>query len=380
VRRLLRLAVNDVRLTARDRAAALWLLVMPVFLIWLFGSAFGGPRGDRRVALTILDRDGGWLAAALASELDPSAVKLDVRRGPDASPRPPPGAVRWIEIPAGFTEGALAGTQQTLAVEAAKDASAEGTRGAEVVLARAILRTLARAAEMKQSGATLSAAAYERLRARPALVSLEVATAGKGATVPSGVAQSLPGTLTFTVLMMTTIYGAVFLTIEKREGMLRRQLTLPLSRGAIVGGKILGRAFIALLQIALLIAVGKLAFKLDFGASPLGLATLLGAYTFAVAGFATLAGAVLANPEQASIVGWLASMVMAALGGCWWPSEVMPGWLRSASHVFPTSWAMDGLHSLISFGRGFEAVVLPSAVLVGFGALFSLAAAARLRA
>jgi archaellum component FlaF (FlaF/FlaG flagellin family) len=32
---------------------------------------------------------------------------------------------------------------------------------------------------------------------------------------------------------------------------------------------------------------------------------------------------------------------------------------------------MDAFHALISFGRGADAVVLPAAVLVGFGLLFS---------
>jgi linearmycin/streptolysin S transport system permease protein len=81
----------------------------------------------------------------------------------------------------------------------------------------------------------------------------------------------------------------------------------------------------------------------------------------------TLAGAVLKTPAQASAVGWLASMVMAAMGGCWWPSEVVPRWLWHTAHVFPTAWAMGGFHSLISFGRGLDAVLLPAAVLVGFG-------------
>ena len=102
-------------------------------------------------------------------------------------------------------------------------------------------------------------------------------------------------------------------------------------------------------------------------------------YAVAVAGISTFLGAILANPEQASIVGWLVSMVMAAMGGCWWPSEVMPEWLRTAAHIFPTAWAMDGFHALISFGRGFPAVALPCAALLGFGAAFSLIGAHRLR-
>ncbi len=99
-----------------------------------------------------------------------------------------------------------------------------------------------------------------------------------------------------------------------------------------------------------------------------------------MAGIATFLGSVVQSPEQASAVGWISSMIMAALGGCWWPSEVMPRWLWSAAHLFPTAWAMDAFHSLISFGRGLDAVLLPAAVLLGFGAVFSLLGARFLRA
>jgi ABC-type multidrug transport system permease subunit len=233
---------------------------------------------------------------------------------------------------------------------------------------------------MKSMKRPMSAESYDTLRARPPLVVLDVATAGHGTAVPQGVAQSVPGIMSFTVLMMTLIYGAVFLTIEKREGMLKRQLTLPVSRMTILGGKVLGRLFIAIFQIAILVAAGRFLFRLDFGESAAALVAVLLSYAFAVAGIATFLGAVVENPEQASIIGWLSSMVMAAMGGCWWPAEVMPSWLRTAAHVFPTTWAMDAFHALISFGRGLEAVLVPCAALVGFGVLFSWAGARKLRA
>jgi ABC-type multidrug transport system permease subunit len=175
-----------------------------------------------------------------------------------------------------------------------------------------------------------------------------------------------------TVLMMTLIYGGVFLTVERREGMLRRQVTLPLSRRELILGKLAGRMLIAGIQVVVLLAVGRFVFAVDFGSSPAGLALLLAAYVFCAAGFATFFGAVLRTPEQAGAVGWISSMVMAALGGCWWPSEIMPRWLWRAAHVFPTAWAMDAFHALISFGRGLDAVLLPAAVLLAFGSVFSL--------
>jgi ABC-2 type transport system permease protein len=190
--------------------------------------------------------------------------------------------------------------------------------------------------------------------------------------VPSGFGQSVPGTLTMIVLMMTLIYGGVFLIIEKQQGMLRRQLSLPVTRGQVVAGKLLGRLLIAGLQIVLLLAVARFVFGLSLGSSPAGLALLTASYALAVACASIFLGAVFSTTEQASTVGWIASLVMAGLGGCWWPSEVMPEWLQTAAHAFPTAWAMDGFHALISFGRGVEAVALPSLALLAFAALFGV--------
>jgi ABC-2 type transport system permease protein len=72
-------------------------------------------------------------------------------------------------------------------------------------------------------------------------------------------------------------------------------------------------------------------------------------------------------------------MLLAGLGGCWWPSEVMPRWLWRAAHVLPTPWAMDGFHALLSFGHGLDAVLVPAAALLGFAAVFAILGARFLR-
>jgi ABC-type multidrug transport system permease subunit len=117
----------------------------------------------------------------------------------------------------------------------------------------------------------------------------------------------------------------------------------------------------------------------SWGSSWGGLILVLACYAAAVSGLAVLLGAVLRTPEQAGSIGWILSMALAALGGCWWPAEVMPDWMRTLSLALPTGWAMDAFHTLISFGRGIEAVWLPSLVLLGFAAVFFLVGARFLR-
>jgi ABC-2 type transport system permease protein len=367
------LAANDLRLTVRDRAAFFWMLVLPLGMMWIFGqiNRDGGPP---KPSLAVEDRDGGWLARAFVGELASDRIALTEIRPGSRLDKPP---TRRLVIPAGFTAQALAGKQQVLHLEKQTGSDQELSLAVEVDLIRAIVRTVGRMAEIGPPPAAdpqgnAARLAFAELARRPPLVTVAVSTAGKGRPVPSGFAQSVPGILAMTVLMMTVIYGGVFLTLEKKQGMIRRQATLPLSRFDLLAGKLTGRLAIAGLQAILLLVAGRFLFGFSWGSSPLGLALLLASFVFAVAGLSTFLGAVLATPEQASSVGWISSMLLAALGGCWWPSEVMPRWLWKAVHIFPTPWAMDGFHALISFGEGARAVLLPAAALIGFGLLFTL--------
>jgi ABC-2 type transport system permease protein len=285
---------------------------------------------------------------------------------------------RTLVIPEGFTANVLAGRQQKLHLEKTSGANEDFSLAAEVDIVRAIVRIVGRLAEIGSSGSDPQRT-FAALAARPPLVTVAVSTAGSGHPVPRGFAQSVPGTLTMTVLMMTLIYGAVFLTLEKRQGMIRRQAALPLPRSAIFLGKLAGRLLIAAVQAALLLLAGRYLFGVSLGSSPSGLAVLVVSYLLAVAALSTLLGAVLSTPEQASAVGWVGSMLLAGLGGCWWPSEVMPRWLWRAAHVLPTPWAMDGFHALLSFGHGLDAVLVPAAALLGFAAVFAILGARFLR-
>ncbi len=377
MRRIILLALNDLRLTVSERSTLIWMLLMPIAFMWFFGQMNADDQpGPPRVALDVEDRDGGWLARAFVDDLAADHVSLTEvgpSGGDDATPR-----ARTLVIPDRFSDGALAGEQQILRLEKHPGADQDFSLTAEVHIIRTIVRALARLVELRpttdreaRAGGAVAEEEFRRLGERSPLVSLEVSTAGAGRPVPRGMAQSVPGMLTMMVLMMTVIYGGVFLTAEKRDRMLLRQVALPVSRSQIFLGKLLGRLLVAGMQIVVLVLAGRTLFGLDYGRSTAGLLLLLVSYAVAVAALSTMLGALLSTPEQASSIGWMLSMVLAAMGGCWWPSEVMPDWLWSAAHVLPTAWAMEGFHALISFGHGLEAVLLPSAALLGFGLIFS---------
>jgi ABC-type multidrug transport system permease subunit len=67
-------------------------------------------------------------------------------------------------------------------------------------------------------------------------------------------------------------------------------------------------------------------------------------------------------------VGILTTMVLAALGGCWWPIEITPDWMQTLARLLPTGWAMDAMHKLINFGDP-AASALPHVATMAIGAL-----------
>jgi ABC-2 type transport system permease protein len=102
-------------------------------------------------------------------------------------------------------------------------------------------------------------------------------------------------------------------------------------------------------------------------------------YAATVAPLGVFFGARFADPDRAASVGVVTTLVFAALGGCWWPIEVVSEPLKAASFIVPTGWAMRALHGTISFGYAVDALALPLVVLAVFAAAFTLLAALSLR-
>ena len=378
MRKIWTLALNDLRLTTRDWASAVWLVLLPLGMMWIFGSSFQGGSGEQpKIHLTVVNHDRGWLAEAFLDELRDEAVTLVEDESPTKGE-----PVRSLILPEGFTAGLERGQQQVLKLETRPDANIEYSLAAQMHLVRTIVRTLGRWVEMSASGDAATedpAAAFRRLGERPPLATLEVSTAGWGRPIPSGFGQSVPGILTAITLMMTLIYGADFLTHEKTTGMLRRTATAPLSKAQIFAGKLLGRILLAGGQMVVIGLAGPWLFDFSWGDSPFGVALVMFAYAFAIAALSLLLGAILTSPQQASAVGWILSMFLAAIGGCWWPAEITPEWVQKLALTLPTGWAMEGFHGLITWGRGTADALPPVAVLIGFGLVFSYLGARLLR-
>jgi ABC-2 type transport system permease protein len=129
-----------------------------------------------------------------------------------------------------------------------------------------------------------------------------------------------------------------------------------------------------MLQTVLLFAAGKILFKIYLGPSLLSILLVALFFCATISGMSILFGSLIRKEEIIIILNILVANTMAALGGCWWPLELVPRGIRNLAFIFPTGWAMDALHKLIFFGHGFASILPHIGVLFLFTLLFLILA------
>lgn len=366
--RILTIAVNDLRLMLKDRSSLFWVFIAPFLWVGLFGHISGSNDASAiRISLGVVMGEETPLATHFRDLLE--AENFDLTRMPpqaadagaagEAADEAPP---RTLTIPAGFEEAVRARKEIHLRFFQKKDANAQASFAAKVAIHRAVVRLLA--------GEALGG-----MKPEDDLIRVESSWAGVR-KVPSGLDQAMPGNLVMFVMLSTLIYGSAVLATERRRGTVARLATTPATRSDLILGKLGGRALVASVQVAVFLAMGFTLFRVDWGSSPLGLAAVLVPLILCAGAFGLLGGTLFSSPEASAGIAVVMSLVMSAMGGCWWPMEILPRWLQAAGHAFPTAWAMDGLHEIMAWGGGVGDVIGTAAVLLLF-ALGAFALAVR---
>ncbi len=239
---------------------------------------------------------------------------------------------------------------------------------------RAVYGVVADLAVLESRGEAATADAVRELAEMPRALTLTVVPAGKREDPPSGFSQAVPGTMVMFTMLVLLTSGSILLVIERERGLLRRLASTPISRGSVVLGKWAGKMCLGIVQIGFAMAVGRVLFRVDWGSA----LAMVGLVLLAWAAFNAALAVVLANlartQAQTAGIGVLATMVLAALGGAWWPIEITPGWMQTLALFLPTGWTMDAMHELVNFGYGAAAAIPHSLGLAAAAAVLGAVA------
>ena len=383
----------------KNRTDLIWLIAMPMFFSFLMGQLLGdwskGP--DNLPRFLVFDLDGGAEADSLLSLLQDnerfrlvrSDSMVDDAAVRDALERSSITAALFI--PEGFSDPVPDG--ETAPLRLFYDSNRLSSQTVRTLLERSVLKgNTLRAAESivwddlqtpvpVHRSSRLNRAEFESRWNEPrvAVTSLTLGRIEEQGLVLTSASQHVGPAYTIFFVLMFLMASAKDLVTERKDRTLARLVASRASSPDLVLGFFLGGMTVGLVQAGILLALNSLAFGIDYGSSVAGLVLVVLLVAGISSAASVLLGSVARSGAQADGLGIAITLILAALGGLWWPLEIVPGFMQNLGKSIPTGQAITVFHDMI--GRGYGIAQMPELFLgLGFWLLVLLGLAAwRLR-
>jgi ABC-2 type transport system permease protein len=367
-------AQNEARLLIKDPIVLFMLLFAPVVIItvagYSLGSLYGGVANTFRLPVVNLDKgqvsDG--IIRALHKERNLTLEMLDdpdeARRLVSQRDRTPIAMV----IPAGATAAVAAGLQPRLIL------FVDPVRRVEVNALELRIDELCRRVT-EQAGAAAqsqieSLEAPQALRLPGDLGFVERPAIEGEAVSVNAFDQYVPG-FGVTFLLIGMMLGIALTLFDERDwGTLKRLQVSGAPLSGLLLGKLFARFIVGIVQMALLLAVGWALFGITLGHHPFALIIPTIGISFAAAALGLLVASLARAHDSVMPLGVTISMAMAAIGGCWWPLDFEPAWMREFARWMPTTWTMQAFNDLMIRNQPPSATFLPLVATLGIGMIF----------
>ena len=165
---------------------------------------------------------------------------------------------------------------------------------------------------------------------------------------------------------------------ERQTGTMARLASAPVRGAAVAAGKVLGLLLISLAGLFVLWGATTLAFGGDWG-RPGPVAVMCVITATAICALALLVTGFARDQGQADTATLVIGLVLALLGGNFFPPGSLPTFFAYLSLATPNGWALQGFGSLALDGGGWGAVVGPTIALSIISALCVAVSGPRLR-
>ncbi len=177
----------------------------------------------------------------------------------------------------------------------------------------------------------------------------------------------IPGIAGMAVMATTFSALAFNVTFLREQGILKRMRGTPIPAPAYLGGLLGSAVTNAVLQVALIVAIGNLAYGVSWPQDPLALAvfTALGVATFAALGIAF--SQLIPNFDAAAAYVNVVFLPLIFVSGVFYSAESLPPALEALAEALPLKHVIDGLSGAIVTGAGVADNVVALAVVAGWG-------------
>jgi ABC-2 type transport system permease protein len=364
---------KDLILYFSNRRALLVTLASPILIAAFFGAVIGGtPKKPARVPVAVVDLDASGVSKSMVAAMKADTTfEIEESGEAAAATRVREGKVRAaVVIPKGFGDEAVRallrpGEKRPLVV-----VRYDPSQSITLALVKGLLTEHA----MKVVSRGAFGAASPGLTIPFDLGQDEVTSGGDRKY--NSYAHSFAGMGVQFILFMGIELG-VGVLLMRRMGLWKRLRAAPVSRGLLLGSRIVSGTVIALLLLAGIYAAAIAVFGVRIEGSVPGFAGVVLAFALLASTFGLLIAALGRTPEATRGLAILATLLLVMMGGAWVPTFVFPEWLQSVTRFVPTRWAVDGLDAMTWRGLGIEAAAMPIAAMLACSALFAWIAVKR---
>lgn len=342
---------------SRSRGTIFWSIVFPVMLILIFGAIFSGT-DNPKYDLYVQDLDHSTLSQNYTQILENITV-LNIKYIP-----PDSNVTQYIKdhdlsgalvIPQGFEENVFesrVNPNTTVNLSFYYDPSNQG--------ATSVVRNIVSSSLQEMN---------LRLANGENVIGMDqVSTITKNFKY---IDFFIPGMIGFTIMQLC-IYGSIERNTKyRKDGILRKLLTTPITRTEWILAKMLFMLFLSFFSTAIAVVIGILAWGVVFNIN-IWMIGIIIASSFLFSGLGMIIGRFVKEEETADTAAGAITFPMMFLAGTFFPLDQMPAVLQAFAKILPLYYVNEGLrNSMINMDFGKAA--FNGGIVIIFAAVFFIA-------
>lgn len=164
----------------------------------------------------------------------------------------------------------------------------------------------------------------------------------------------LPGVLVILITAIGLMMSGLNLVREKESGTIEQINVTPVMKWELIASKVIPFFIIGLIDLALGLSIGWLAFNIPFEGSLLLFFACAAIFLVAVLGLALFFSTMASTQQQFLFVAFFFVMIFILMSGIFTPTESMPLWAQQFNWVNPVAYLMRINRMVMLKGSGFQ--------------------------
>ncbi|MFZ5986299.1 MAG: ABC transporter permease [Bacillota bacterium] len=371
----------------RDKSALIIMIAVPVIFTFVMGLAYGsaGSKGVQKIPVGLVNLNSSELVKELIANIKKDNTIYFIEMKEDELLQ----KVKSSSVEAGFIIpddfGKKLGEGKTAEIKVLKLPTSAGFNAVKGTIGTAVLKMHIKDVSKRYFGNKISgptdldkdlivsdmiAKLGEKLEEPSKFTVSDIRVSGdEESTDFNGKAHSSIGVAVMFV-MFAVILGAGEILEEKKNRTWDRLIITPTSRTTVMLGKITGTFLRGWAQVVFLIIFGWLVMGVSWGNSIFASMVLFSVYLLCLTSLGMFLSSLVKTNAQLGAYSSVIIIATSMLSGCYWPVEMVPGYMQRIAMLFPQYWAIKALNNTVNANMGIASIVNHLLVLSLMGVLF----------